>query len=327
MKRLSSSSRIELPHLSALGIAVLFVLLLSGSLHSEGADLAPYPFTKSQFDGKVGLVAAQNGATSVIAARTFVITEELKNHLGQFQIDLMATLRRTGNTPPLDTVYADRILTSSFYVSSSVSNYYAMPPTPQNGELFDIHTSAFVDSFGTPLQTYAVPGGNQFVATVDLGISFNGSVNLAFSTLTSESQTLALRTWISGLEVGDVAVIGISFDAVSEDGITEITTTTDDLGHDVVAFGTTLPPLSLGFFVTPVSEVSVFPKVSCALTSTAAQLTFSDLIPTREYRIMRAPTLAAWVEAHRFTATATTDSWGEPLATGGKMFYRLEWSE
>lgn len=318
----------KLSHYRVSETAVLSVILFCGSLPCFGVDLAPFPFTKSQFNGQLSLTASQNSGGRAIAARTFIVTQEFKNHSGRFQIDLVTTLERSGDAPPLDAVHADQIATCSFYVSSSVSAYYTMPPSSLNGgELFKIHTSAFVDSFGNPLQTYPTQGGNQFVSTSDLGVNYEDHVNLAFSTLTSESQAAALRSWIGSLEVGDVAVIGISFDANSVDGIMSITSTGEDLGNDVVAFGTSIPEESLGFSLRPVPEKLTLPRVSCAITSTSAELTFSGLIPNREYRVMRTPTLAAWVEAYRFTAAAATNSWSESLATGGKMFYRLEWDE
>jgi hypothetical protein len=69
------------------------------------------------------------------------------------------------------------------------------------------------------------------------------------------------------------------------------------------------------------------PTLACTINTTAAQLTLSNLTPSREYRVMRSSTLCAWAEAHRFTATAPTDSWSEARAPGGIMFYRLEWNE
>jgi hypothetical protein len=75
------------------------------------------------------------------------------------------------------------------------------------------------------------------------------------------------------------------------------------------------------------ASIAQRPTLTCAATLTASQLTFSNLIPAHEYRVMRSPTLITWEEAHRFTATGATDSWGDSLAPGGKMFYRLEWNE
>lgn len=75
------------------------------------------------------------------------------------------------------------------------------------------------------------------------------------------------------------------------------------------------------------ASIAPMPKLTCAATLTAAELTFSNLIPAREYRVMRSSTLSAWEEAHRFTATSATGSWSEALASEGQQFYRLEWTE
>lgn len=69
------------------------------------------------------------------------------------------------------------------------------------------------------------------------------------------------------------------------------------------------------------------PEVEISLFSSSIALSFSELFPGREYRVMRSPTLSGWEEAHRFTAAASTGSWGEALAAGGSMFYKLEWDE
>jgi hypothetical protein len=63
------------------------------------------------------------------------------------------------------------------------------------------------------------------------------------------------------------------------------------------------------------------------VSSTEAQLTFTNLITSREYRVMRSNALTGWQEAQRFTATSNTGTWNEPLAPEGRMFYRLEWDE
>lgn len=69
------------------------------------------------------------------------------------------------------------------------------------------------------------------------------------------------------------------------------------------------------------------PALACTVTPTTAQLNFTNLVPSREYRIMRSAALATWEEAHRFTATTATGTWSEPLAPDGRRFYRLEWNE
>jgi hypothetical protein len=69
------------------------------------------------------------------------------------------------------------------------------------------------------------------------------------------------------------------------------------------------------------------PNLAINVTSTTAQFNFSNMIPAREYRVMRSSTLGAWEEAHRFTAITTTGSWSEALVPGGRRFYRLEWNE
>jgi hypothetical protein len=69
------------------------------------------------------------------------------------------------------------------------------------------------------------------------------------------------------------------------------------------------------------------PQLALDVTAGSAHLSLSKLLLRREYRIMRAPTLSGWQEAHRFTATAATFSWNEAISTQGPMFYRLEWNE
>lgn len=76
--------------------------------------------------------------------------------------------------------------------------------------------------------------------------------------------------------------------------------------------------------------VSVLPEppiITATVTTASANLSISSLVTGREYRIMRSPTLSAWEEAHRFTATGTSGSWSEALSPEGRRFYRLEWDE
>jgi hypothetical protein len=75
------------------------------------------------------------------------------------------------------------------------------------------------------------------------------------------------------------------------------------------------------------ASISPRPVLTCSVTSSTAQLTFTGLIPTHEYRVMSSSTLGAWEEAHRFTATSAAGSWGETLTPEGRRFYRLEWTE
>jgi hypothetical protein len=79
--------------------------------------------------------------------------------------------------------------------------------------------------------------------------------------------------------------------------------------------------------VRPVVSAPKPPSLAIAANPTAVQLSFAHLIPSREYRVMRSPTLSGWQGAHRFTATTATYSWSEATSTEGKMFYRLEWDE
>ncbi|MBN8457474.1 MAG: trypsin-like serine protease [Verrucomicrobia bacterium] len=79
--------------------------------------------------------------------------------------------------------------------------------------------------------------------------------------------------------------------------------------------------------VQPVASPSAPPQVKLITSPTTAQLTFTNLDPTREYRVMRSSTSATWEEANRFTATTTTGTWSEPLAPDGRRFYRLEWNQ
>lgn len=79
--------------------------------------------------------------------------------------------------------------------------------------------------------------------------------------------------------------------------------------------------------VRPVTAIPNPPSIAITISPSASQIFFSNLIVAREYRVMRSPSLNIWEEAHRFTAAAATGSWGESLATGGTMFYRLEWNE
>lgn len=76
--------------------------------------------------------------------------------------------------------------------------------------------------------------------------------------------------------------------------------------------------------------VSVLPepaKITATVTAASAHLSFSNLVTGREYRIMKSPALASWLEAHRFTAAAPMSSWSEALSPEGRQFYRLEWNE
>jgi hypothetical protein len=80
--------------------------------------------------------------------------------------------------------------------------------------------------------------------------------------------------------------------------------------------------------VRPLVAAPKLPSMTVAASPTLVQLSCADLIPTTQYRVMRSPTLTGWQEAHRFTAsTANTYSWSEAISPGGRMFYRLEWSE
>lgn len=67
--------------------------------------------------------------------------------------------------------------------------------------------------------------------------------------------------------------------------------------------------------------------LAISVSTTTADLSFSNLISNRGYRIMRSAVLSGWEEAHRFTAASSTATWSEPLAPAGRMFYRLEWDE
>lgn len=69
------------------------------------------------------------------------------------------------------------------------------------------------------------------------------------------------------------------------------------------------------------------PKLTASVVDTTAHITFANLIPNREYRLMRSGALNAWEEAHRFTPTVPTGSWSEALDPEGRQFYRLEWNE
>lgn len=79
--------------------------------------------------------------------------------------------------------------------------------------------------------------------------------------------------------------------------------------------------------VRPAATVAESPQIACTVNASSAQLSFTKLETNREYRILRSFNLSGWEEAHRFTATDTTGSWSEGLATEGRRFYRMEWNE
>jgi hypothetical protein len=69
------------------------------------------------------------------------------------------------------------------------------------------------------------------------------------------------------------------------------------------------------------------PRLAIALVAASPQLSISNLLSGREYRVMRSSALSGWEVAHSFTATSANYSWSEALSPTGRMFYRLEWNE
>ena len=80
-------------------------------------------------------------------------------------------------------------------------------------------------------------------------------------------------------------------------------------------------------FINAFRANSISPSVTVNIATNTAHLSFSGLIPTREYRIMWSSALSSWEEANRFTASGPTGSWSESLAPEGRRFYKLEWDE
>ena len=73
------------------------------------------------------------------------------------------------------------------------------------------------------------------------------------------------------------------------------------------------------------NSTAIRPRLAVDLAAGSAHLSLSNLLLNKEYRIMRAPNLSGWEEAHRFTSAAAAFSWSEGVSTNGRMFYRLEW--
>jgi hypothetical protein len=69
------------------------------------------------------------------------------------------------------------------------------------------------------------------------------------------------------------------------------------------------------------------PSIGCMVVAGQMQISLAKLVPTREYRIMRTADMLVWEEAHRFTSATASKTWSEPLVTGARRFYRLEWQD
>jgi len=92
-------------------------------------------------------------------------------------------------------------------------------------------------------------------------------------------------------------------------------------------FGIDLATTAARAFISANTVMPDPPRFAVDLVAGSAQLSLSNLLSGREYSVMRSPTLSGWQEARRFTATAPTESWSEPISPGGRMFYRYEWTE
>ena len=104
---------------------------------------------------------------------------------------------------------------------------------------------------------------------------------------------------------------------------------------DNIALGGAYPFIQSGLaaFIlanTPLNYASPEPvALACTVAGGQAELSMSDLVTNRTYRLMRSGTLApsSWTQAHSFTATGPTATWSEPVAPEGRQFYKLEWTE
>jgi hypothetical protein len=109
-------------------------------------------------------------------------------------------------------------------------------------------------------------------------------------------------------------------------GITVGVAPTDySLGGITIFLDLTIPTIQS--WIVANTTLSGPPSISCTITDTQAMLTLNNLLPTRDYRIMRSSNLRTWEEAHYFTAIGSTGSWSAALVPEGTQFFRLEWNE
>jgi hypothetical protein len=308
------------------------IFSISASLNSANAkSLSPYPFTKIDFENGWSSLAVHNNAGTVIAARTLSWTSAVQSSLvsaQSYQFDFVTTLTRVSGQPTIN-AESIRNSTARIYLSSSLANFNAKIYI---GTIL-LNVSDFVDANRNSLTTYAFNGGSQFNPSLDLGNDFFGEANLSMSCCTKPQQTLELRSIFQTLPLNSTAIIGVSFASNADEGFMSLTSTTTDLGNDVVEFGVQNPSESLGFRI----EARPFPSplLSINILPASAQLSMMNLLPGRSYRVMESGSLTGWNQLHIFTAPTSsppalpTDPvsllWATPIHPSGQRFYRLEW--
>jgi hypothetical protein len=237
---------------------------------------------------------------------------------------------------PLQTLDVVSYVTHPTYISGSNSvggSVYdmavlkisiAMPPpfaslaaiSPPNGTTI---TYAGYGMPGLSLATATSHDGNlrsfQGTSTSTTGFLFDDAIYGA----TFASSTLGLPLAGSG-SVGDSGAAGFTSD-------NDVAFMATSGSGDNFTFGVDLTNPTAREFITANTVMPDPPQLAIALVATSAQLSLSNLLSGREYRVMRSPTLSNWQEAFRFTATVTSYSWSEAISPIGRTFYRLEWNE
>ena len=111
----------------------------------------------------------------------------------------------------------------------------------------------------------------------------------------------------------------------ADDGVMRVTSTTADLGNDVVAFGTTLPDKSLGFNVIGLSAQPVLPPVlSISKEGATASVSFTSPNNGLSYILRRSTgDFAVWNPVATYTGNGTMHVFSETV--NGKGFFKLEY--
>lgn len=146
------------------------------------------------------------------------------------------------------------------------------------------------------------------------------------SLVLGESASQTLRNWLIANK-NSSPVIGVLAGANVDQGFLGITTSTTDLGNELLAFGKIIPTLSLALNISAIAnntpiEVTLDLPISGNINGNQITVQLQTVNDNISVALQRSNNLKDWVHCEHFPGDGQIHDYSEPLHPSGRMFFR-----